>query len=468
MHAWFSSAGTKALRRICLAAVLSGGIPAGDGWIVAELAGARVAFADDDDGGGDDSGGSSSGASRGGDRSAGPRGPVGGNLLRGLQRRFLPRSQRRAAVRRRADPQPPPVQAPDEIIAAGLTTQQTGELTADGFVVLRRESLPFAGEDIIKLRIPSGAALGAARDQVRGLAPEADVDFNHYFRPDQDAVDCSERPCVARSVVGWPRGGIPAACGGQVTIGLIDTAINANHTAFGDGQVEVVRLSDDELPQSGRQHGTAVAALLVGSSGSKTPGLLPAAILIAVDAFHRGARQDDRADAYDLVRAVNLLADRKVDVMNLSLSGPANAVLERMVRKVGGQIVVVAAAGNEGPQAKPVYPAAYPEVFAVTAVDRRKRAYRRAGRGEHIDLAAPGVEVWTAASVSGARLKTGTSFAVPFVTAAAALAKSSGMKTVAEIHDALAKSAEDLGEPGKDHVFGWGLLNARTLCGPTP
>ncbi len=252
-----------------------------------------------------------------------------------------------------------------------------------------------------------------------------------------------------------------------MTIGLVDTAINPGHAAF-DGKVEVVRLSDGELPESGRQHGTAVAALLVGSADSRTPGLLPSAKLIAVDAFHRATRQDDRADVYDIVRALDLLAGRKVDVMNLSLSGPANAVLERLVHKIGDQIAVVAAAGNQGPEAQPVYPAAYPEVFAVTAVDWRKRAYRRAGRGEHIDLAAPGVEVWAAASISGARLKTGTSFAAPFVTAAAALAKSSGMKTVADIHDALARSAEDLGDLGKDHIFGWGLLNASALCRKTP
>jgi subtilisin family serine protease len=94
-----------------------------------------------------------------------------------------------------------------------------------------------------------------------------------------------------------------------------------------------------------------------------------------------------------------------------------------------------------------------------------KRPYRRAGRGEHIDLAAPGVQVWTAASVSGARPKTGTSFAAPFVTAAAALMKSAnGNATAADIQDALGKSAEDLGAPGKDDVFGWGLLNASAAC----
>ncbi|RWB33664.1 MAG: hypothetical protein EOS70_06355 [Mesorhizobium sp.] len=170
------------------------------------------------------------------------------------------------------------------------------------------------------------------------------------------------------------------------------------------------------------------------------------------------------------MRALDLLSVRGVQVTNMSLSGPANALLEQFVRKLSeGGMIIVAAAGNGGPKAGPAYPAAYAEVIAVTAVDRMRRLCRRAGRGEHIDLAAPGVEVWTAASVSGARPKTGTSFAAPFVAAAAALMKSANSSaTAVDIHDALGKSAEDLGAPGKDAVFGWDLLNARAACVVTP
>lgn len=128
-----------------------------------------------------------------------------------------------------------------------------------------------------------------------------------------------------------------------------------------------------------------------------------------------------------------------------------------------------AAAGNKGPQAEPVYPAAYEEVIAVTATDKQKRPYRRAGRGEHIDLAAHGVEVWTAASIQGARPRTGTSFAAPFVTSAIALMKAANPELTSDgIRDALTGSAEDIGEPGKDPIFGWGILNARAICGNKP
>lgn len=155
------------------------------------------------------------------------------------------------------------------------------------------------------------------------------------------------------------------------------------------------------------------------------------------------------------------------EVINLSLAGPANLLLEEAVRRVSERgIIIVAAVGNAGPRSEPSYPAAYEEVVAVTAIDRNKNPYRRAGRGQHIDLAAPGVAVWTAASVSGGRTKTGTSFAAPFVTAAAARMKGASPDLAPErIREALTRSAEDLGEPGKDPIFGWGLLNARALGG---
>ncbi|WP_419693474.1 S8 family serine peptidase [Mesorhizobium muleiense] len=420
--------------------------------------GPRSALADDD-GGGDDGGGDDggrSGASPGGSRTTSSR-STGPNLFRALTDRFLPRPPRRSGRRAQRPAAPLPSRVPDQIVATGLNSAEIGRLQATGFTVLDRADIQLLGSGLIRLRIPPNMPLEAARDLVIDAAPQSTADFVHYYRPGQEA-ECAGPHCAAAGLIGWPAG--------NVTIGLIDTAINPAHDAFSKGRVEVLRLSDDGVPESGRQHGTAVAALLVGGADSRTPGLLPHARLIAVDAFHRGDRQDDRSDAYDLLRALDLLSARGVQVTNMSLSGPANALLEQVVRRLSERgMVIVAAAGNGGPKAGPAYPAAYAEVIAVTAVDRMKRPYRRAGRGEHIDLAAPGVQVWTAASVSGARPKTGTSFAAPFVTAAAALMKSAnGNATAADIQDALGKSAEDLGAPGKDDVFGWGLLNASAAC----
>lgn len=260
---------------------------------------------------------------------------------------------------------------------------------------------------------------------------------------------------------------MPGRCAVPTRIGLIDTAINSGHLAFVGAKVETIRLEAGNLPDSGRQHGTAVAALLVGSAESRTPGLVPGGELIAVDAFHRGAGNDDRSAVYELVRAIDLLAARGVKVINMSLTGPPNLLLKQAIERAAARgIVLVAAAGNDGPRAAPLYPGGYDGVIAVTAIDRSKNPYRRAGAGDHVDIAAPGVQVWTAASIKGAQSKTGTSFAAPFVTAAAAmmLAANPELKA-ADVEGLLQQSAEDLGKPGKDPVFGWGLLNARAICG---
>ncbi|MEY9198601.1 S8 family serine peptidase [Sinorhizobium sp. CCBAU 05631] len=452
------------LRNILVMSLTAIALLAGDAMVsgsetTLEILGAKAALADDDND--DDEGGSRSG------RSGSYRSGAGWNGGRSLLpfRGLFPR---RHIARRAPAPAPAvPARAPDEIVGFGFSAAQLTQLAEAGFEVVDRGTVTMLDSEIVKFRIPARMTLDAARARAQTLAPEASIDFNHYFRPERGAEHCARGDCLARSVIGWPSAyDRPSACSGTVTIGLVDTAINPEHDAFEGSDIEIIRLADESLPQSGKQHGTAIAALLVGSTTSRTPGLIPGGDLIAVDAFHRATRQDDRSGAFDLVRALDLLAAREVQLINLSLAGPPNRLLEQVVKKAGERgIILVAAAGNGGPRAEPVYPAAYEEVIAVTATDKSKRPYRRAGRGDHIDFAAPGVAVWTAASITGARPKTGTSFAAPFVTAAVALMKASEPKlSPALIRERLAGNVEDLGDPGKDPVFGWGLLNARSLC----
>ncbi len=106
-------------------------------------------------------------------------------------------------------------------------------------------------------------------------------------------------------------------------------------------------------------------------------------------------------------------------------------------------------------------------MLAVTAVDARGRVYRNAQRGPHLDLAAPGVNLLAATSIRGARGKSGTSYAVPFVTAAAALLVSQSPDLGASAIAAQLKAqARDLGAEGPDAIFGTGLLDASGLCAP--
>jgi hypothetical protein len=346
---------------------------------------------------------------------------------------------------------------PDMLIASGLGDATIRALVASGYTLVEQHTI--GSGDIVKLQVPRRLALGDARRAVQAAAPAAIVDFNHYYRPDADD-GCDGNRCFVRHIAGWPLGDRLPGCRAGRPVGLIDTQINIRHPSLAESTITSIPLADNELDRSEARHGTAVAALLVGKG--EVTGLLAGWHLIAVDAFRKG----DVATSLDLVRAIDILATRNVGVINMSLSGPDNVLLRRMIADAAKRdIVLVAAAGNDGPRAKPAFPAAYPDVIAVTAVDRNKRVYRHAAQGNHIDIAAPGVQVWTAASVSGQRPRNGTSFASPFVAAAAALIKSDNPGfSSEEVRIVLENEADDLGEPGRDNVFGWGLVDIRSLC----
>lgn len=456
---------TRFLTLIVLAAAL-GFAPVGQGW--APL-GAGVAHADDD-GGGD-------GGDDGGDDDGGP-GWGGGEGGRDRAARSAPRRSDPAATPARAAPARPAF-AENEVVAIGLGPGDLAVLQALGYRVIEQRSLPvLGGLQALRLALPPGRSLEVARAELRRIAPAASADFNHYYRSEQGAPEppCDGPACGPRSQIGWPwTPEAVAGCDPGGVIGMIDTAVNPDHPALA-GRVTVldpdpgaVLVSAAAAPEpedapSGRQHGTAVAALMVGAPGSRTPGLLPATRLLAVDAFRRDGG-DERADVFALVTGLDRLADTGARTINLSLAGPANAVLERMVADLTAQgVLLVAAVGNGGSAAGPAWPAAYPQVLAVTAVDARGAIYRRAQHGPHVELAAPGVQVWTAASIEGGRTRSGTSFAAPFVTAAAHVLRARGLDP-AQTRLAMAAAATDLGAPGPDPVFGHGLLNASALCG---
>tara|TARA_B100000579_G_C22145004_1_gene538259 strand:- start:196 stop:513 length:318 start_codon:yes stop_codon:yes gene_type:complete len=104
-----------------------------------------------------------------------------------------------------------------------------------------------------------------------------------------------------------------------------------------------------------------------------------------------------------------------------------------------------------------MFPAAYDQVIAVTAVDEQRKAFRLANRGSYVDLAAPGVDVRHLLPGEGYGTSSGTSFAVPFVSTAVAIVKHRFPEN--NPAQVLFESARDLGEPGKDDIYGYGLVS---------
>jgi hypothetical protein len=357
-----------------------------------------------------------------------------------------------------------PRQARDSIVVSGLSEQDLANLAASGLLATSQTRGSIVPR-IVRLNLPRGMSLAEARRMVERVNLQASADFDSYYYADGGAPACSDPGCGASTLVGWTPPGLDQ-CVAQARVGLIDTGIDLEHEALKGQAIEVITISDAPAGASSKDHGTAIAALLVGRSGSAAPGLIPQAELIAVDAFSKGNGTADRADVLSLVKALEALADRGVKVVNLSLSGPPNDVLKKAIEAAQAQgIVLVAAAGNNGAGAEPSYPAAYPGVIAVTAVDRQLKVYRRATHGQYVTFAAPGVEIQTAHSKSGRATKSGTSYAVPFVAAAMTMVGSAHPETdIGELRKRLQDSTRDLGAPGRDDTFGYGLVQMANLC----
>lgn len=342
-------------------------------------------------------------------------------------------------------PPPPPLSrgsAMELVVAAPdmAMAQQVANWSAPRQWRLRqRQNLSHLGWVLSVFSVADGSELDSDLTALRAALPGVMVDQNHRYQPLSHGVS------YGQALTGWHS---QPGCGEGATLGILDTAVEADHPALVGADLVQRSFLPSGVAMPSSDHGTAIAALLLGNGDEGIAGLLPAARLYAAAVF-RGRGDDVETDTALLLQALDWLAGEQVPVIAMSLGGPRNQLLEMVLRQLHQRGMRLAAAvGNDGRRAAPRWPAAQPEVLAVTAVDARKRLYRRANRGDEVELAAPGVDLWTARAGGGQGYVTGTSFAVPFV--AAALTRQEAA--------ALLAGAEDLGEPGPDPLYGAGLL----------
>lgn len=299
-----------------------------------------------------------------------------------------------------ADPRGEPV-VRREILAWSPSPAGLAAAAAAGLTVLRESRLDGLDDVLVVLQVPE--ALGTARllDQLRALDPAGTYDFNHVY--------------ISSGAAGAPASGLQAGAPGRrsgTRIGLVDSGVDAGHDVFRGAAIARWGCGGDNHPDL---HGTAVAALMVGQS-RQFRGVAPQARLYAADIYcNSGAG----GSAERIAAALAWMAQENVPVINLSIVGPANATLERVVAAmVRRGHLLVAAVGNDGPAAPPLYPASYRGVVGVSAVDKRGRVLPEAGRGPQVMFAAPGNHMVSAAPGQPAyRQVRGTSFAAPIVAA---------------------------------------------------
>ena len=367
--------------------------------------------------------------------------------LRDLRRRRILGLIRANGTVLERDPKGEPIIRNEVLVLAPLE-QALAAARHAGFAVIREYGLESLDTHIVVLRAPQGVSTARALKELQALDPQGLYDFNHVY------MDSGGFLAEAQSSEDMKRSDLSSSAGSRTKkLGLIDGGVATSHAVFHDVTVHEHGCADKPVPSA---HGTAVASLMVGSS-DKFHGAAAGAELYAADVYcglPGGGAVDAVADAFAW------LAQEEVPVINVSLVGPPNLMLENIVRRViaRGQIIV-AAVGNDGPAAPPLYPASYPGVVGVTAVDRRDRVLPEAARGNQVQFAAPGADMVAASETRTFAAVRGTSFAAPIVagllaTLSPALNKAAADEAVA----ALIQTATDLGAPGRDPVYGSGLV----------
>jgi subtilisin family serine protease len=335
----------------------------------------------------------------------------------------------------------------NEVLVFSPSEHTLDAARAAGFVVARSRVLEGLDARIVVLQVPTGTTTAHALKELQELDPQGLYDFNHIYSDSGDLAPAAQSSADDAHLKAAPKG-YPRA-----KLGLIDGGVVVTHAVFQDVRVHQHGCDDKPVPSA---HGTAVASLMVGNSDG-FHGAAAGAELYAADVYC-GAPTGGAVDA--VADAFSWLARQEVPVINVSLVGPPNLLLESVIRRVITHgTIVVAAVGNDGPAAPPLYPASYPDVVGVTAVDRRDRVLPEAARGNQVAFAAPGADMAAASDSQPFTIVRGTSFAAPVVAGLLALQPRPLSQAAADeaIAD-LARHASDLGAPGRDPVYGSGLV----------
>ncbi len=310
-----------------------------------------------------------------------------------------------------------------EVLVVGADGETLRAAKGAGFVLLGTERMESLDLSVSRLSLPRGLSLAQGEALLHKAAPQAEIVADTlYFQSGSPPLPVLAAATPAR------------AAGINTPTGMIDGAPAQ--------RVSAVRGFATGAPVASH-HGSAVASLLAGA----------------------GVRDIRVADIYGtdpaggnalaLVRALDWLIGGGARVISISLAGPNNVAVGKAIAAAQRKgAVIVAAVGNDGPAAPPAYPASYPSVVAVTAVDGRNRALIEAGRAGHLDYAAPGADI-VALNKAGKKMRVrGTSYAAPLVAARAARALELGTAW----RTTLDREAIDLGPTGADSQFGRGLL----------
>jgi hypothetical protein len=319
---------------------------------------------------------------------------------------------------------------------------------------LETRSFRLTGRTLHRWRLDGG---GTVASMIRGLAREGQVAgaqaiFLYALTQNQQTPVNGDQ--YAPEKLGLPDAH-QLATGDRVLVALIDSGVDAAHPDLA-GAI-VANFDATEGDTTPHPHGTGMAGAIAARRTvlSSAPG----GGLLTVRAF--GKAYNGEGTTFNIIKGLDWAAEQGARVINMSFAGSADPrVRDALARASRRGIVLVAAAGNAGPRSPPLFPAADPNVIAVTATDAEDSLFSNANRGSHIAVAAPGVDILVPGPDGTYQFTTGTSVAAAEVSGIVALLiERNPSITPSEVRRILVRTAKGLGK-GREKEFGAGLVNA--------
>jgi hypothetical protein len=320
-----------------------------------------------------------------------------------------------------------------EYVAVDPSPEVLAAVQAGGFTIASTEAVEGLDLRYVTLRAPGEISLRQGLERLRKLAPKGEFTANHIY------FQSGEAPAAAASVE------LAASTAfTEPAIGLIDGGV-----ARGASVGKIRQQGFAAGAPAANAHATAMASLIAGTRDVKSAA--PGSPLLVADIY---GRDPAGGNALALTQALGWLAKQGAPVVVIGLVGPANPLVSRAVEHAQARgMIIFAPVGNAGSAAPPMFPAAYPGVVGVTAVDGRNRVLVEAGRGAHVDFAAPGADILAAGPDGRPTRVRGTSYAAPL-----AAGRLWSLRAGGEGLARLSAEAVDLGQRGRDPQFGQGLV----------
>jgi subtilisin family serine protease len=343
------------------------------------------------------------------------------------------------------------------------TSQQQIDAIANrlGLTAVATESVGVAGGTLIHFRV---AGTRPVADVVRDLEAEnvGVASPNYVYRTLQDeslaartASGSADQYVVNKLRLGEVH---RVATGSDVLVAVIDSKIDSAHPDLAGAIVEHYdAVGRKEQPHS---HGTGMAGAIAARKALM--GVAPAAKILAIHAFSTESRESPQATTRHILAGLDYAIKKGARVINMSFAGPYDPMLQLAMKNARDKgVVLIAAAGNAGPKSPPLYPAADPNVIAVTATDQDDKLFAQANQGPYVAVAAPGVDILEPAPNGTYQVTTGTSVAAAHVSGVVALLlERNPALDPATVHEILTLSAKNPeSTTGRDDKLGWGVID---------